>query len=257
MVDESFLARWVERLRGVEPETAAVLLKGSYARGEAGLYSDLDFDVLTQGEPRVPYRAYLEEVSGRLLHVSIAAQQIEDWLDEEETTSDWSWYLPSAEAVQLLWVEKTVRARVDRAALRKPRGEMELEDFIESAGKVKSALAAGDELRLRLAAQDLARYCPSLLLPLNPPVIAGTRPEALRLVLDLDIAPANYRNDMLACLGLSGLATNPEEVATRALRLVSEVVELLRLHVNQLPPETEPELIQYLADGTLERYLAQ
>ncbi len=257
VLDEGWLAVWVERMRREELGAVAVLLKGSYARGAAGPYSDLDLDVLTRGEPRVPYRAYLEEISGRLLHISVATEELEKWLAEEEEPATWSWHLPAAEATKLVWSEKSVRDHVDRSALRRPRGGMELEDFIEGAGKVRSALAADDKLQLRLAAQDLARLCPSLLIPLNPPVVAGTRTEALRLVLDLPVVPPEYKEHMLVCLGLSGRAMTMEEVADHALRLVRGVVRLLSEHSSELPPETEPELQRYLVDGTLERYLSQ
>ena len=52
IVDEAFLAAWVERLRATVPKAVAVILKGSYARGDAGPHSDIDFDVLTAGEAR-------------------------------------------------------------------------------------------------------------------------------------------------------------------------------------------------------------
>ncbi|MGH2388743.1 MAG: nucleotidyltransferase domain-containing protein, partial [Chloroflexota bacterium] len=59
MVDEAFLNQWVARLRTEEPAAVAVLLRGSYARGQAGSHSDLDLTVLAKGSPRVRYRAVL------------------------------------------------------------------------------------------------------------------------------------------------------------------------------------------------------
>lgn len=259
MVDEAFITGWVERLREDEPGTVAIVLKGSYARGEAGPYSDLDFDVLTEGEPRVAYPAYLAAgADGRLVHVSVAAKPLEEWLAQEATPEGWSFGLPAGERLRLLWAaDDAVRARVKRCELRHPPGGAELEDVVADLGKARHALAGGDELALRLAAQGLAGLCPSVLRLLNPEVRAGTRYEALLAALDFPVAPPGYREDMLVCLGLTGRATAPEEVYAAARRIVLGVVALLRPHANRLAPHLQPHLPRYLADGTLERYLEQ
>ena len=257
MVDDAFLHRWVERLRREESGVVAVLLKGSYARGDAGPHSDVDFDLLTHGRPRVPYPVYIEKRDGRLLHVSVAVKRLDDWLSREAEPAPWSYSLPVAEATRLLWADESVRDELDRPALLRPPGDPELEDFVECAGKVRNALQAGDELRLCLAAQDLARLCPSVLLPLNPATVVGTRPGALRAALSFPVSPPGYRDDMLTCLGMSGRATTAREVRDAALRLATGTLELLRPHAERLAPLLQPDLARYLADGTLQRYLEQ
>ncbi len=259
MVDEAFLARWVTRLRQEEPGAVAVLLKGSYARGNPGPHSDVDFDVLTEGEPRVPYPVYLEELPrGRLLHVSVAVKQLDHWLTREDEAAYWSYSLPSEECMRLLWAKSDeVRERLTRPALQHPPGDAEMEDFVEEFGKVKNARAAGDELALRLAAQELAHLCPSLLRLINRETRVGSRLEALRAVLDLPASPPGYREDMLLCLGLSGRASMLEEVYDAARRLALGVLELLHLHSKRLASEIQPYLPEYLADGALQRYAAQ
>jgi phosphoribosyl-AMP cyclohydrolase len=256
-VDEAFIRQWVERLRADEPRALAVVLKGSYARGDAGPWSDVDFDVLTAGAPRVAYPVYLAEaLTRRLVLVSVACTPLEAWLAGAAEPEAWAFGLPVAERTRLLWAaDAAVRARVDRPALRHPPGGVELEDLVGDLGKVRNALARGDDLALRLAAQGLAGLCPSVLRPLNPPVSAGSRTEALRLVLDFPVAPPTYREDLLLCLGLTGRAAAPEAVAAAAARLVDGVVSLARQHARLLGPELPPHLPRYLADGTLERYL--
>lgn len=259
MVDEAFIARWVERLREEEPGAVAIVLKGSYARGEAEPYSDLDFDLLTAGAPCVEYPVYLaESAGGWLIHVSVATQSLEAWLAGEDEPEGWSFGLPAEERTRLLWAaDEAVRARVERRELRHPPGGAELEDFVADLGKVRNALARGDELALRLAAQGLAGLCPSVLRLLNPEARAGTRYGALLAALDFPVAPPGYREDMLLCLGLTGRASAPEEVYAAARRLVLGVVALLRPHAARLAPHLQPALPRYLADGTLERYLEQ
>nr|MDQ3328207.1 phosphoribosyl-AMP cyclohydrolase [Chloroflexota bacterium] len=127
----------------------------------------------------------------------------------------------------------------------------------ECAGKVKNAHRRGDELALRLAAQGLAERCPSVLRPVNPAQVPGTRYEALLAALALPVAPPGYRNDMLLCLGLTGQPSTMDEVSAATFRLAHGALELLRPHAPRLTPELEPDRGTYLADGRLQRYLAQ
>jgi phosphoribosyl-AMP cyclohydrolase len=122
---------------------------------------------------------------------------------------------------------------------------------------VKNAHAAGDELALRLAAQDLARLCPSLLQPLNTVAAVQSRPEALRAALGFAIAPAGYREDMLTCLGLSGLQVSTDQIYERALRLALGAIDLLAAHGSEILDGLEPYLPLYLRDGRLRRYIAR
>lgn len=258
MVDDAFLKSWVETLRAEEPDALAVLVTGSYARGTPEPHSDLDLLVLTRGEPVVAYRARLVEfLDGHLLHVSIGSERWENWLAQETEPADWSWYLPAVEVARVLWCAPEVEERLRRPAIERPPGGMELEDFLECAGKVKNAHRRGNELALRLAAQGLAERCPSVLRPLNPIQRPGTRYEALRAALDLPEAPPGYRDDMLLCLGLTGQPNTIDDVYAASLRLAQGALVLLRPHAPSLTPELEPDLGAYLADDSLQRYLAQ
>jgi hypothetical protein len=256
-VDHAFIARWAKRLQSTIPEAAAVILKGSYARGDAGPYSDLDFDLLTSSGPREEYPAYLDEFAGRLIHVSVAVRDLTCWLAEEEEPAAWAFGLPASEAIRLLWAaDEALATALDRAARHFPAGEPELEDFVAGLGKVRQAHAQGDDLALRLATQDLARLCPSLLRPLNPEVRVSTRREALRAALAFPVSPPGYPEDMRLCLGLSNRATT-EDVHETARRLVLGVLETLQPHAARLAPLLPPDLAAALASGALQRYAAQ
>ena len=258
MVDDAFLHPWVDTLRSEEQGVLAVLLTGSHARGVPEPHSDVDLLVLTRDEPLVEYRARLVELpDGRLLHISIGAERWEAWLAQETEPADWSWYLPAVEMARVLWSAPEVEERLRRPVIERPPAEMELEDFLECAGKVKNARLRGDELALRLAAQGLAERCPSVLRPLNPVQRPGTRYQALVAALDLPTAPPGYRDDMLLCLGLTGHPSTMDDVYAAVLRLATCALELLRPHAARLTPELEPDLGEYLADGRLQRYLAQ
>jgi phosphoribosyl-AMP cyclohydrolase len=259
VVDHSFLAAWVERLRTEIPNAAAVLLKGSHARGQAGLHSDVDFDVLVDREPVGDYLAYLMETgAGRLIHVSVAVQDLAGWLTEAREPVSWAFGLPADETTRLLWArDDSLRSTLDRPAQRHPPGEPELEDFVEAYGKVRNAFSRDDDLALRLAAQTLAGLCPSLLRLINPDARASHRSDALRAALGFPVAPDGYRDDMLVCLGLSGHATTSLDVRDAARRLTMGTLALLRTRAHHVDGALPPDLAGFLRDGTLERYVGQ
>lgn len=258
MIDPTFIAHWTARLQEI-PEAAAILLKGSYARGEPGPFSDVDFDVLVDPGPGSDYVMYLvEHDSGQLIHVSVATHSVATWLDEAHEPEPWTFGLPAFETTRLLWARNEVwRSRLDRPAREHPPGVPELEDFVEAFGKVKNASIRRDELALRLAAQTLAGLCPSLLRAMNPDVSPTHHDYALQAVLTFPVAPEGYRNDLLHCLGLSGQASTSQEIYAAAQRVTEGTISLLREHAHLVLAELPPELYGYLCDGTLERYIRQ
>ncbi len=120
MIDEAFIDGWVERLRRDVPGAVAIVLKGSHGRGNAGPWSDLDFDVLVFNEEIAD--AYLtwivDDGSGRLVHVSVAVETVEDWLAGFREVASWSFGFPSSEVTRLLWLGRpSLRAELDRRAV--------------------------------------------------------------------------------------------------------------------------------------------
>lgn len=259
MIDEAFLAGWVERLRAEIPGALAVLLKGSHARGDAGPFSDVDFDVLVNDtEIDDPYPVWMVEHGGRLVHVSVAVERLNDWLAGFKEAAGWSFGLPSREVTRLLWVARqSLAAELDRPWREHPSMEPELEDFIEGLAKARNAAARGDELSLRLAARGVAELAPTLRAPLNEPRQPRTRPEALAMALDLETVPDSYREDMLDCLGLGGRAMTADEALAAWERLVMGALALLEANVEVFEPLVKPRLLGLVRDGTMRRYLEQ
>ena len=255
----TLIAAWADRLSRETPGTVAVLLKGSHARGDAGPYSDIDFDVLVSGDSVEEYLTRLDtSETGRLVHISAAVQDLSGWLAEESEPEPWAFGLPVREATKLLWAsDEAPRERLDQPYRTHLPGDPELEDFVESLGKVANAMRAGDDLGVRMAAQTLAQLCPSVLRPINPEVWAGSPRTALDAALALPIAPATYREAMRACLGLSDESTTVDDMSQAARRLVTGVLPLLRRYATAITPHLPPDLARYLQDGTLERYVRQ
>jgi phosphoribosyl-AMP cyclohydrolase len=259
MGDTQLFDRWVVRLRAEEPRAVAILCHGSYARGEAETHSDFDLDVLIEGEPEEEYRSAFEELpDGRLLHATIQTMPLSEWLamfDEPEESEGWAFYLPIRQVARLLWATPEAVAQLDGRITLDLDGSPQLQDLLESVSKVRNAIARGDELGVRFGAQDVALRCPALVgLVASAPRI-GTRREALQAALDMQPAPAGYRDDMLVCLGLSGRATTAQDVHDAALRLAHGIVALLRANPDRVAGRVEPGLPEALVDGTLERLL--
>lgn len=258
MIDRPSIDAWSARLRTEIPDVVAVLLKGSYVHGTAGPWSDLDFDVLVERpEPVKDYLAWLVDgPNGHLVHISVAVKDVPSWAAEGDHAATWAFGFPSREQFTVLWArDDTVCQRLDPPYRDHPATDPELEDFIEELGKARNAHLRGEELTCRIACQELAVLCPTLLIPLNKTVSPATRPAALRAALDLAIAPAGYRDDMLVCLGLSGAASSVDEVLAAAERLATGTLALLREWIDAVRHLLPPDLAAYLADGTLERYL--
>lgn len=259
MIEERQLSRWVERLRAEDTRIVAVLMHGSYARGEARPHSDLDLDLLFDGEPEVFYRsAFEEQPDGRLLHLTIASYRLESWLEQFDPPSEseaWAFYLPARQVARLLWATPAARERLEGRITLDLQASPQLQDLLESAGKVRNAYADGDDLGVRLAAQDLALRCPAVLGMLEPPPPAGTRREALQRALDLAGAPPGYREHLLLCLGLSGQASTMADLHTAALQLATGILDRLRPHSARLAGLVEPGLPEALADGRLHHLL--
>jgi hypothetical protein len=61
VIDDAILIQQMEQIRADEPGVLAIVLHGSYAKGQAGRYSDIDLDVMMQGEPATKYKMLLVE----------------------------------------------------------------------------------------------------------------------------------------------------------------------------------------------------
>jgi hypothetical protein len=250
--------RCVPRVRREVPRAVAVFLVGSNVRGEAGPHSDLDFDVLVADEPRGEAPVWFEVDDDRLVCVSVWVRTVAEWIASQEEAQDWTFGLPCVALLRLCWVaDDSWRARLERSRLAHPAGEPELEHFIGDLGKVANAHGRGDELGVRLAAQDLARSCPALLQPLNPERPVRTRDAALRRTLDFEVAPGGYRDDLSLCLGVSGRPGSADDVHAAACRLATGIAELLESHAGSFAGLLSRPLLACLADGSLRRYVAQ
>jgi phosphoribosyl-AMP cyclohydrolase len=91
----------------------------------------------------------------------------------------------------------------------------------------------------------------------SPSITVDTARAALDAALSVAIAPPSYRDDMLTCLGMSGLTTSTQDVHDAALRLALGTLALLQRHAEAVVGRVEPGLPEALTDGRLTRLLTQ
>ena len=261
MLPDDRLATWIGRLRRDEPRAVAILCHGSYARDAAEPHSDLDLAVLVAGVPQAPYRSAFEELpDGRLLHATIAGWSLAEWLAQfaaPQESEPWAFFLPARQVARLLWATPEARRQFEGHRTLALTAAPQLQDLLESAAKARNALARGDDLGVRLAAQGVALRCPAVLGLVSPSITVDTARAALDAALSVAIAPPSYRDDMLTCLGMSGLTTSTQDVHDAALRLALGTLALLQRHAEAVVGRVEPGLPEALSDGRLTRLLTQ
>ena len=249
-IDLAVRDRLVRRILTEEPETSAILVRGSYARGTADHFSDLDLAALTTARPIGGHRTWFEPTQRGRLHVSISVREINQWL-ENIVPASWSLGFATHEvSLYLHEASGDVRKRLgDPPVTLRPSSPPELEDFIEYIMKMRRAASAGDGVSLRWYAHGAAELAPGLLIPLNPERRVGHPQDALIAALNLPVSPEMYREDMLVTLGLE--ASETSKVERSALRLAKNMLEFLKQH----KPDIDSTLTGYLLDGSLERHL--
>lgn len=247
------LERVVRRLRELEPTTAAILVAGSYAKGTADEDSDLDVPVVTAGEPSSPYRMWFEERPGtKPLHVSPSVRSMDRCLAERDEPWDWAFGFPVLDERRYVWATDEARTVLgDPPSNTHPPAPPELEELVEFLTKVRRASVRGDGAGVRIFARMAAYRVPGLLRPLNDEIAVRDRRAALEAALSLRVAPEHYRDDLAVSLGL--VQTDGEAVAQAALRLGRELLAFLRERKPDV--DSQPDIAEYLADGTLERHL--
>lgn len=252
-LEPGLLERVIARLRELEPNVIAILVSGSYAKGTADEWSDLDVQVVTQGDPVSPYRMWFEErAAGQRLHVSPSVKSLTDWLAKRNEPQNWALGFPVFHVVRHVWATDEARARLgDPPSNIHPPPPPELEDFVEFLQKALRCSLYDDGSGVRLFAREAALLAPRLLWPLNDDVVVRDRREALEAALSLRVAPEHYRDDLSICLGL--VPTGDSAVQEAALRLGRKLLAFLRERKPDV--DDQPDIAGYLTDGTLERHL--
>jgi hypothetical protein len=252
VLDGRFVDEWVTRLRHEVPDAVAIFQAGSQLRGDAGPYSDVDFDILVAHGPRDEWPGFLAVRGGRPVRISTWIRDVDAWLAASREPQDWAFGLSCADPLRLCWADASWKDRLDRDELTYPAGPPEVDHFEGEVGKVANAWVAGDEPVLRLAAADLVRSVVSLLAPLNPRPPVRSRAEAMRSILGFDPAPAGYPLDVRTCLGLRG-EPSAVAVAAAARRLATGTQRLLRAHEQTLVLLVAEHTARCLRDGSLYR----
>jgi hypothetical protein len=245
------ISRILAEVREHEPAVRAVLVTGSYARGDADQLSDLDLRAITPA-PATPYRSWFEPREGPALHVSLGAGTAEDWRAMGQRPVLWSLGFPAVTTARYAWREAAADPGLgEDPSVRSPAAGPELEDFVEALMKTRRAARAADVLGIRWAAQQAGALTPSLLIPLNPERVVHDRRDALAAALNLEVGPADLSARLTTCLGLNPASAG--EIAATTIDLGSSLLAFLREHAPDI--DSQPGISAALTDGTLERQL--
>lgn len=251
---QSTLDGIVKRLRKAEPELQAVILCGSFARGDADRFSDLDILAVTRGAPLRSERTWLESIpTGEGIHVSVGLMDLEDFDEDDSEPASWALGFPVVDTMQVLWATPLGRETIGESASEvRPGGPAETEDFAELFMKVRRANTIGDRVMLRWAARMLAEYSVGLFRPYNLPVEVSTPVQALKAALAFSVAPKSYRTDFEVCAGL--VEASDVKVFESAARLQEEALTWLRTRLEGRTFASD-DVRALLLDGSLQSYL--
>jgi hypothetical protein len=254
-------APWIERLRAEEPRALAILLQGSYARGEPGPYSDVDLRVVTADAPRTRDRGYLVEQDGRLVQYSVGSRPLAELLEAIANAEVWPWLQPHYRAVMPLWDPHGTLA-VLRAAVEASRPGprpylgglfLELEAMVEEVAKVRNAEVGGDYVRASRAAREAAERAWRVLLRCVDPWPLANQGEGVERMFRLGEEIPGYRANLTLCLGLTPDPRPLAALSRAAMDLADGVVAWLQERAGELPADARA----LIGDGQLARYLRQ
>ena len=258
------LAPLIAELRAAEPRARAFLVFGSFARGDAGPYSDVDLRIITAGEPVERDRVrFLGGDEGPLVHVSIGSRSFAELVGLLQKPDEWPWMAGILARVQVLddpddlvgTLRRLVEAHRPAHMTTAAGMHFDLETLLESVTKCKNAHARGDEGELFVSARHVAEHAIVLLLSLNDVTPALGRRAWRRRATTLPVAPPGYGTDIALCTGDTGQARSGADVFAAAMRLGEGTMRLLMERQELLP--LLGALAGYLRDGTLLRYVRQ
>lgn len=251
-------------LRSAEPRARAFMVFGSFARGDAGPYSDVDLRIITAGEPVERDRVrFLGGDQGPLVHVSIGSRSFTELATSLKKPDEWPWMAGILARAHVLDdpddLVGTLRRLVEThrpAHLITAAGmHYDLETLLEGITKCKNAHASSDDGEVFVNARHVAEYAIVLLLTVNDVVPALGRRAWRTRAVTLPVAPPGYGADIALCTGDAGQARTGAEVFAAAMRLGEGTLRLLMERHERLP--LHGALASYLRDGTLLRYVRQ
>jgi Nucleotidyltransferase domain len=258
---EKQLQALVTELLSAEPSALAVMLFGSYSRGDEGPFSDIDVRVFTAAPPVQRDRVRIVGSDGRPVHWSIGSRTVAEKLTEIADPEQWPWAAAHYQHMRtlhdpldILTLMRTAveRARPAPAAYAVTIG-YDLETLLEYLAKVKNAALVGSMPDAVQAAVKVVHYCERLLRSLNPVQPFENEPAMEAYFRGLPVAPPNWAAERDLCLGVTGLPRTIEDVLCAAQSMALGTAGLLSDHVDELPfPD---DVATALRDGRLRAYL--
>ncbi len=229
-LDDGFLQRLVTEYD--TPEVTAFGLSGSFARGDAHRYSDIDLLRFVRAQGDAAYQ--LHYVEGKLL--SLTTISIAHERDKLRQPRQAIWNVPMLRRMRILLDRDGELALLQRAAesfewdsLRaeaQTDASRDLVGYIEEAHKVMGALARNDDAALAYATIGVVMGMVNIAAVANG-VLIHSESRYFREVGTALGSNSAWTHEMRLALGLEGAST-VQERALAALRLYRETARLLQ-----------------------------
>ncbi len=248
----------LSELRDSEPLARAFMIFGSQAREDAGPYSDLDLGVITTGPPVQRDRIrFLRTGDGQLRQVSIYSRPFTEFVEHTHSPYGWCVVAGIFAVVKVLEdplglvgvLRRLVEINRPPQLTSKDGTYIDLDMLLGYLAKLKNAYAAGNEIELFFAAQQVAQYFTALLVPLNEVRPFMSEHESRTRMLALAVAPPDYAADVKICAGWTTSARSLEVVFAAAMRLAEGVVKLLAEHLDKL--SLDDRFLEDIRNGTV------
>lgn len=248
----------LSEIRHSEPLAHAFVIFGSQARDDAGPYSDIDLGVITVGPPCQRDRIrFLRTSDGSLRQVSVYCRPLTEFVEHTHSPYGWSVVAGIFSIVKVLEdphdlvgiLRRAVEINRPTQLISKDGMYTDLDMVLGYLAKLKNAYAAGNELELLFAAQQVAQYVTAILIPLNEARPFMSEHEFRARTLAFEVAPPDYAADLKICAGWTLSARSPEAVFNGALRLAEGVVKLMAQHLDKL--SLDDKVIEDIRNGTV------
>jgi predicted nucleotidyltransferase len=240
-------------LRREYPNVMGVMVHGSVARSEPGLFSDIDLVAVT-GRGRKPSEfSYFDGD----IYVGVGFLRVAELEREFTDPKMFFWARGSAEATRVLYDPKGIlkrilarwrQARPSQQILEKSLWDM-YHNIIEYSGKLRNGWRNRDEYMTRYAARVIAQHAERAIIALNDVSIVSEN-YVWHQVLKAKKKPRHVGIDYPFALGIRG-TRETAKVYGSALRLCSETLRLIR---NNFREKAQHKRFRALLAEPLERH---
>jgi len=245
--------RAVVLVRREYPNVIGVMVHGSVARGEPGLFSDIDLVAVTSRGRKPSEFSFFDGD----IYVGVGFLRVAELEREFSDPKTFFWARGSAKATRVLYDPKGVLKRIiarwrfakpSQQILEKSLWDM-YHNIIEYSGKLRNGWRNRDEYMTRYAAQVIAQHVERAIIALNDISIISEN-YLWHQVLKAKKRPSHLRIDYPIARGIRA-TKETSKIYRSAMRLCSETLRVIR---NDFRKKSRHKRFQTLLSEPLEKH---